>query len=72
MQFNDECKVIIQTMNGDEAKTFVKFLYSEILRHKMDIEEAEKLILYVKDEFALLDDALDLNETWHGGKNEIS
>lgn len=70
MEFSDQCKVIVQSMNRGEAMAFIKFLHSEIARHKMDIQEANKLILHVKDEFAILDtelglDALDLNEAWH-------
>ncbi len=56
MDFNKECKVIIETMNQDEARAFTKFLYSEILRHRMDIEGAEKLMVEVKKRFELTDD----------------
>lgn len=55
MEFNSEHKVIIDTMNRDEARAFVKFLYSEIKRHEMDIDNAKGLIIYVKDKFALED-----------------
>ena len=44
VKFDEECKVIIDTMDASEARAFVKFLKSEILRHKMDIDNAEKLM----------------------------
>jgi len=53
MQFSDECKVIIETMDDAEARAYIKFLYSEISRHKMDIREAKHLIEYVKDKFGI-------------------
>ncbi len=48
MIFNAEQKVIIETLNQDEAKAFVKFLKSEIIRHKDDIQQAWDLIALVK------------------------
>jgi len=48
MQFNNEHKVIISTLNKDEAKAFVKFLESEIIRHNDDIKQARNLISLVK------------------------
>ena len=39
MEFNKEHLVIIETMDVYEARAFVKFLYSEILRHQQDIEQ---------------------------------
>jgi hypothetical protein len=48
MQFDEEYKVIISTMNKCEAKAFMKFLESEIKRHEMDIEEAKNLSSLVK------------------------
>ena len=50
MEFNAEHKVIIGTLNKDEARAFVKFLESEIIRHQDDINQAESLIGYVKKE----------------------
>ena len=50
MEFNAEHKVIIGTLNQDEARAFVKFLESEIIRHQDDINQAESLIGYVKKE----------------------
>ena len=44
MKFDETNKVIIDTMNISEAKAFVKFLQSEIARHEMDIDNADKLI----------------------------
>ena len=48
MEFNSECKVIISTLSRIEAKAFIKFLESEILRHECDIEQAYELIRIVK------------------------
>jgi hypothetical protein len=54
MKFNDECKVIIDTMNRSEANAFVMFLKSEIFRHEMDIENARDLIRDVCLKFGLI------------------
>ena len=48
MEFNSEHKVIIQTLSRIEAKAFIKFLESEIIRHQDDIEQARKLIGLVR------------------------
>jgi hypothetical protein len=48
MKFNQESKVIISTLNKDEARAFCKFLESEIIRHEDDIEQARNLISLVK------------------------
>ena len=48
MEFNNEHKVIISTLSRIEAKAFIKFLESEIVRHGDDIETAQRLIDYVK------------------------
>ena len=50
MIFNDRHKVIISTLNKDEAMAFIKFLESEIIRHKDDINQAKGLIGLVKKE----------------------
>lgn len=50
MIFNDQHKVIVSTLNKAEAMAFVKFLESEIIRHKDDINQAKSLIGYVKKE----------------------
>ena len=50
MIFNDQHKVIVGTLNNDEARAFIKFLESEIIRHKDDINQAKSLIGYVKKE----------------------
>ena len=47
MIFNKDHKVIIETLNKDEAKAFIKFLESEIIRHSDDIDQALNLIKYV-------------------------
>ncbi len=51
MRFTEECKVIIDSMNRDEAKAFVLFLKSEIARHEMDIDNAKDLIYTVSKRF---------------------
>ncbi len=43
-------KVIVSSLNQDEARAFIKFLESEIIRHKDDINQAKSLIGYVKKE----------------------
>jgi hypothetical protein len=48
MIFNENHKVIITSLNKDEAKAFIKFLKSEIIRHMDDIHQAEDLIALVK------------------------
>jgi len=53
MLFDEQCKVIISTMNATEASAFVKFLRSEIARHQMDIDNAEELIDTVIKRFNL-------------------
>jgi len=44
MNFDEQNKVIINSMNAVEARAFIKFLLSEIARHKMDIDNARDLI----------------------------
>ena len=51
MDFDRTNKVIIETMNKDEASAFVKFLESEIARHQMDINNAYDLRDSVKVRF---------------------
>lgn len=53
MNFDETNKVIIDTMNQQEASAFVKFLESEIARHEQDIDEANKLIQEVSGKFKL-------------------
>ena len=55
MKFNEENKVIIDTMNQDEARAFVKFLKSEMLRHELDIDQARDLIYEVCFKFHIAD-----------------
>ena len=50
MEFNEEHKVIINTLSRIEAKAFIKFLESEIIRHQDDINQAKSLIGYVKNQ----------------------
>ncbi len=47
MKFNSEHKVIISSMNQTEAKIFIIFLKTEIVRHYDDIKQAEDLIALV-------------------------
>ena len=44
MIFNEEHKVLINSLNESEASAFVKFLKSEIIRHEEDIKQAKDLI----------------------------
>ena len=48
MEFNEQHKVIIGTLTRIEAKAFIKFLESEIIRHEDDIKLAQELIQEVK------------------------
>ena len=48
MIFNEEQKVIISTLDHSEASAFVKFLHSEIIRHKDDIQQARDLICLIQ------------------------
>ena len=48
MEFNSEHKVILETLTRIEAKAFIKFLESEIIRHQDDVRLAEELITWVK------------------------
>jgi len=50
MEFNRQNKVIVSTLSQDEARAFIKFLESEILRHEDDIDKAKSLIGYVEKE----------------------
>lgn len=55
MDFDKENKVIIDTLEPNEAKAFIKFLKSEIARHQMDIDNARDLIYEVALKFKLGD-----------------
>jgi len=55
MIFNSQHKVIIDTLTTDEAKAFVKFLKSEIIRHEDDINQARDLIYRVCFQFKIAD-----------------
>ncbi len=56
MQFDEQSKVIIDTMTVLEAKAFCKFLSSEIIRHQDDIEQAVKLKARVIEKYGLRED----------------
>jgi len=49
MKFDEQNKVIIETMDKTECRVFIKFLKSEIYRHFKDIDQAEELIQKVRD-----------------------
>jgi len=49
MKFDEQNKVIIDTLSKVEAKAFIKFLKSEIYRHQDDIEQARRLIEKVRE-----------------------
>jgi len=53
MRFDTENKVIIESLTQPEAKVFIIFLESEIIRHKIDIEQARQLIQTVKEMYRL-------------------
>ena len=44
MIFNEQHLVIINSLTPEEARAFVKFLDSEIIRHRDDIINAQELI----------------------------
>ena len=51
MDFNEDNKVIIETMNKEEARAFKKFLKSEIIRHHLVIKQALNLMGKVREMF---------------------
>ena len=51
MKFDETNKVIIDTLDRNEARAFIKFLESEIARHENDIENAYDLIKEVAEKF---------------------
>jgi len=53
MEFDEANLVIVDTMNKDEARAFVLFLVSEILRHRDDITKAKLLARGVCRKFNL-------------------
>jgi hypothetical protein len=55
MKFDKVNKEIIETLNQDEARAFVKFLKSEIARHQMDIDNARDLIYEVCLKYKIAD-----------------
>ena len=55
MQFDETNKVIISTLNRDEARAFVLFLKSEIARHKLDIDNKVSLCYDVCMKFKIAD-----------------
>ena len=44
MRFDETRKVIIDTLDRNEASAFIKFLESEIARHEEDTKDAYDLI----------------------------
>ena len=53
MKFDQESKVIIETLNPSEARAFVLFLKSEIARYQMDIDNAYGLCYSIINKFKL-------------------
>jgi len=53
MDFNDEHKVIIDSMDKVEARAFILFLQSEVKRHEIDIDNAFSLITYFTEKFGV-------------------
>ena len=53
MDFNEQNLVIIDSMDKSEASAFVKFLESEVARHEMDIDNAQRLMYTVINQFGL-------------------
>jgi len=51
MRFDETRKVIIDTLDRNEASAFIQFLQSEIARHENDIENAHELIREVAKRF---------------------
>jgi len=51
VKFDETNKVIIDTLDRNEARAFIKFLESEIARHENDIENAYDLIKEVAEKF---------------------
>lgn len=60
MNFDETNKVILDSLNVDEGKAFIKFLYSEIARHEQDIEQAQKLIQKVSAKFRFIQPQFNL------------
>ncbi len=54
MKFDQQNKVIIESMNQTEARAFILFLKSEIARHEMDIDNAKKLIYEVSMRYNII------------------
>jgi len=53
MEFDKDNLVLVETMNREEARAFVLFLASEILRHRDDITKARLLASGVCRKFNL-------------------
>jgi len=51
MVFDENSKVIIESLKPNEAKAFIKFLKTEIYRHTDDIQQAKELIKKVRELF---------------------
>ena len=51
MRFDETRKVIIDTLDRNEASAFIKFLESEIARHEEDTNDAYDLIRKVAKRF---------------------
>ena len=51
MRFDETNKVIIDTLDRNEASAFTKFLQSEIARHENDIKDAYDFIRKMAKKF---------------------
>jgi hypothetical protein len=54
MLWTDEFKTVIDSLeNKEEASAYVKFLYTEIVRHEMDIGGAKEVIRQVREKWGI-------------------
>ncbi len=67
MDFDEANLVIIDTMTKNEAKAFILFLASEIMRHREDILQAKALARAVAYKFELT--VPEIIESIYGEKN---
>lgn len=53
MEFDDDLKIKIESMTEAEARAFILFLRTEIIRHCWDIRETKERIKEVKERFGI-------------------
>jgi hypothetical protein len=56
MEFNEEHKTKIESLNRAEAVAYILFLESELRRHQDDIRDIVQIIGHVKSKFGLWED----------------